>query len=69
MQPFFHSGLDKPQKRNLGIREEFRKDVRNDDNDISNKNYKLQKSVKNRFYITKNLTISQKIEKLLAFTN
>jgi hypothetical protein len=40
---FTHSGLDKWPKGNLVIIEEFRKDARNDDNDISNKNYKLQK--------------------------
>lgn len=65
-----HSGLDEPQKRNLGIIEEFKGDARNDDNDISNKNYELQKQLfKNQFYITKNPTVSQKIEKLMAYTN
>lgn len=38
---FIYFGLDKWLKGNLVIIEEFRKDVRNDDNDISNKNYKF----------------------------
>lgn len=62
-------GLNKPQKRNFCVIEEFKKDVRSDDNDISNQNYKVSKKTLKLFNIAKNLTISHKTEKLMACTN